>query len=242
MGSCVHKAEVEDSINLSFISSPKHQMVQDVDFYQMDKFLIGYIRKTEQGYNMLIPNVIKEICFMYLSGQTQIYKICLLGAGNVGLSAIVNRLINDEFINIYDPTVENIYDYSMRVDGQLAPIKILDTGGQQLHFAYLDQWIQTNHAFIIIYSCINRYTFEYCKQLWKQIAAIHQNGQSVVAMLCGTKCDDLIRNGRQISFEEGEDLANSWNIPFIETSAKTGKNVTKMFEIFIREMRKKRWD
>ena len=37
----------------------------------------------------------------------------------------------------------------------------------------------------------------------------------------------------------GKDLANELNVPFIESSAKTGENVSKLFELLIRERYKR---
>lgn len=51
-------------------------------------------------------------------------------------------------------------------------------------------------------------------------------------ILIGNKCD---LSNRKISAEEANGLASKWNIPYIETSAKTRENVDKAFsEIFVR--------
>ena len=46
-------------------------------------------------------------------------------------------------------------------------------------------------------------------------------------LLVGNKCD--LENKREVSFQEGEEFANNNEMEFIETSAKTGKNVDKAF-------------
>ncbi len=52
-------------------------------------------------------------------------------------------------------------------------------------------------------------------------------------ILVGNKCD--LTANRKISFEEASGLAAKWNIPYIETSAKTRENVDKAFsEIFVK--------
>jgi hypothetical protein len=45
----------------------------------------------------------------------------------------------------------------------------------------------------------------------------------------GNKCDHGATQ-REVSFEEGQRLAEDYGVPFIETSAKTGKNVALAFE------------
>lgn len=51
--------------------------------------------------------------------------------------------------------------------------------------------------------------------------------------MIGNKCD--LKSQRLISFEEASNLAARWNIPYIETSAKTRENVDRAFsEIFVK--------
>lgn len=51
-------------------------------------------------------------------------------------------------------------------------------------------------------------------------------------ILIGNKCD---LSNRKIASDEALELASRWNIPYIETSAKTRENVDKAFsEIFVR--------
>ena len=59
--------------------------------------------------------------------------------------------------------------------------------------------------------------------------------QHFVTVLCGNKTDLEIQ--RVITTTEGRELAKQWNATFIETSAKTGKNVHELFEMLIREIR-----
>ena len=43
-------------------------------------------------------------------------------------------------------------------------------------------------------------------------------------------------NKRKVSYKEAKDLADSWGIEYIETSAKTGFNVKEVFEKLIQEI------
>jgi 50S ribosomal subunit-associated GTPase HflX len=57
------------------------------------------------------------------------------------------------------------------------------------------------------------------------------------SVLVGNKCD-MISN-RQVSYEAGEKLAGTWNVPFLETSAKTKQNNAECFTELVREIKKK---
>jgi len=51
--------------------------------------------------------------------------------------------------------------------------------------------------------------------------------ENVCKVLVGNKCD--LEDKRKISKEEGEELAKSYNIPYIETSAKSNLCVDDSF-------------
>ena len=51
-------------------------------------------------------------------------------------------------------------------------------------------------------------------------------------VLCGNKSD--LESERQVTKDEGSELAKKLNIPFIETSAKTGDKITEAFETLVR--------
>ena len=54
----------------------------------------------------------------------------------------------------------------------------------------------------------------------------------VELLLIGNKCD--LEYCHDVSKEEGEQLAHSLDIPFMETSARTGYNIDEAFETLVR--------
>lgn len=59
-------------------------------------------------------------------------------------------------------------------------------------------------------------------------------------MLVGNKCDKSYE--REVTREEGVDLARSFECEFLETSAKTGVNVERLFTVLVRKLRESRHD
>ena len=57
---------------------------------------------------------------------------------------------------------------------------------------------------------------------------------NVVSILVGNKCD--LESQRQVTFEEGQKLADHYAVRFLETSAKDSKNVEKIFSLMTREI------
>eukprot|EP00968_Pinguiococcus_pyrenoidosus_P011283 scaffold903_cov262-Pinguiococcus_pyrenoidosus.AAC.18 len=70
------------------------------------------------------------------------YKLVVLGGGGVGKSALTIRLITDNFLEEYDPTIEDSYRKTMKIDGIEAVLDILDTAGQEEYSSMQDQWIR----------------------------------------------------------------------------------------------------
>ena len=58
--------------------------------------------------------------------------------------------------------------------------------------------------------------------------------ENVVKLLVGNKCD--LEAQRQVTTEEGKELADRLGIKFIETSAKSATNVEKSFVISEKEL------
>ena len=61
-------------------------------------------------------------------------------------------------------------------------------------------------------------------------------GDSVTKLLVGNKCD--LEDARKVTYEEGAELAKHFDIPFMETSAKSSVNVEETFITMTREIKK----
>ena len=53
-------------------------------------------------------------------------------AGGVGKSALTIQLIQNHFVDEYDPTIEDSYRKQVVIDGQTCLLDILDTAGQEV--------------------------------------------------------------------------------------------------------------
>ena len=81
------------------------------------------------------------------------------------------------------------------------------------------------HGIIIVYDVTERETYENVRQWMHEIDRFAN--ENVCKVLVGNKCD--LVDKRKISREEGEELAKSYNIPYIETSAKSNLCVDDSF-------------
>uniref|UniRef100_A0ABI0NVI8 KRAS proto-onco, GTPase n=1 Tax=Bos taurus TaxID=9913 RepID=A0ABI0NVI8_BOVIN len=137
------------------------------------------------------------------------YKLVVVGAGGVGKSALTIQLIQNHFVDEYDPTIE---EYS----------------------AMRDQYMRTGEGFLCVFAINNTKSFEDIHHYREQIKRV-KDSEDVPMVLVGNKCD---LPSRTVDTKQAQDLARSYGIPFIETSAKTRQGVDDAFYTLVREIRK----
>ena len=150
--------------------------------------------------------------------------------GEEGRSAITTRYWNNRFIEKYDPTIEDCAQKRVVVDDYTYSVAVTDTSGTEQFKGMLELFMRNGNIFIIVYSITSRRSFDNIQQVYEQIT----NGitKNSICVLLGNKCD--LEKQRQVSIQEGEELALLMNCLFSEVSAKTGENVKEIFENAIR--------
>jgi len=139
-------------------------------------------------------------------------KICILGSGGSGKSSITIQLMNNTFVESYDPTIIDTYRKQIIINDVLYLLDIVDTSGQEEYIGMIDQYINSCNFFIIVYSITSRQSFDEVSKYREKIT-LENN-----CLLIGNKCD--LENERQVYYEEGKDLAKTLNMDFCESSAK----------------------
>eukprot|EP01088_Endostelium_zonatum_P020828 TRINITY_DN786_c0_g2_i4.p1 TRINITY_DN786_c0_g2~~TRINITY_DN786_c0_g2_i4.p1 ORF type:complete len:193 (-),score=52.56 TRINITY_DN786_c0_g2_i4:61-639(-) len=165
------------------------------------------------------------------------YKLVVVGGGGVGKSALTIQLIQNHFIDEYDPTIEDSYRKQVTIDGDSCLLDILDTAGQEEYSAMRDQYMRTGQAFLCVYAITSRTSFDEITSFREQILRV-KDEENVPMCLVGNKSD--LENERVVAASEGQDLSKSFGCPFMETSAKTRVNVEESFYQLVREVKKLR--
>ncbi|KAG0251191.1 Ras GTPase ras2 [Actinomortierella ambigua] len=176
-----------------------------------------------------------------------LYKLVVLGDGGVGKTALTIQLCLNHFVELvsmdglksltYDPTIEDSYRKQVVIDDQSCVLEVLDTAGQEEYTALRDQWIRDGEGFLLVYSIAARSTFERIKRFRDQITRV-KDTENVPLMLVGNKCDKLTE--REVSRDEGSQMAKLLRCEFTETSAKTCVNVERSFYNVVRMIRNAR--
>ena len=163
------------------------------------------------------------------------HKIVFLGDFGVGKSASTIQLVQSHFVEEYDPTIEDSYRKQVVIDDVVCLLDILDTAGEEEYSAMRDQYIRTGRGFLLMFSVTSRVSFDKIAEYYQQVLNI-KDEDSFPIVLMGNKCD--LKMDREISTEEGEELARELNCPYFETSAKDRINIEESFYELVREMRK----
>ena len=88
-------------------------------------------------------------------------------------------------------------------------------------------------GFLFVFDLTNRETFESVRDHRDNVLRVKSDDPKLPMILVGNKSD--LSAVRKVSYQEASSLAQSWNIPYLETSAKTQENVDKVFsEIFLK--------
>lgn len=97
-----------------------------------------------------------------------------------------------------------------------------------------DLYIKNGQGFIIVYSLTSKQSFQDIKLIRDQIIRVKGHNK-VPIVLAANKCD-LVEPFREVSTEEGFELANEWSVPYVETSAKNSTIVNSLFTEIVKEM------
>merc|ERR1712137_1377857 len=163
------------------------------------------------------------------------YKLVIVGGGGVGKSALTIQLIQNHFIDEYDPTIEDSYRKQVTIDDETCLLDSLDTAGQEEYSAMRDQYMRTGQGFLCTFAITSRSSFDEITSFREQILRV-KDEDKVPMVLVGNKCD--LEEERQVTAVEGQDLAKSFGCPIYETSAKARINVEEAFYELVREIRK----
>ncbi|XP_030082952.1 GTP-binding protein Rheb isoform X2 [Serinus canaria] len=133
-----------------------------------------------------------------------------------GKSSLTIQFVEGQFVDSYDPTIENTFTKLITVNGQEYHLQLVDTAGQDEYSIFPQTYSIDINGYILVYS----------------VTSIKR----IPIMLVGNKKD--LHMERVISYEEGKALAESWNAAFLESSAKENQTAVDVFKRIILEAEK----
>jgi Ras-related protein M-Ras len=160
------------------------------------------------------------------------YKLVVIGEGGVGKSSLTIQFFQRQFLDYYDPTIEDQYIQHTEIDGNWCILDVLDTAGQEEYSAMREQYIRNGRGFLLVYSVTDEQSLQEAAKLYKQVLRVKDRNEYPV-LLVANKVD--LVGQRKVSREAGQKVAEELKLPYIETSAKNPPlNVDLAFHELVR--------
>ncbi|KAH7322877.1 ras-related GTPase [Stachybotrys elegans] len=198
---------------------------------------------------------------MSISQQSPVpISITICGDGGCGKSSITLRLVRSQWTSEYDPTIEDSYSVTRRIDGTVYHLSITDTAGQE---EYRGMWASSNlsaDAFLLVYDITSRDSLDALTHFDELIdmetetrldnadrakragldpvshVTGHGRNKTVppVKLVAGNKCD--LQESRQVPAAVGLEWARKHGCGFMETSARLEVNIEETFALIVRRV------
>ena len=153
-------------------------------------------------------------------------KYIIIGDSSVGKSNLLLRYAHDKFNEDYQATIGVEFGAkNVEINNKTFRIQIWDTAGQENFRSITRAYYKNSVCAIIVYDITNKESFNNI-QNWIEDCK-NQCPKTIFFVLVGNKND--LENERKVSFDEGKKFADSNDILFFESSAKTGNNVEDIF-------------
>ena len=163
-----------------------------------------------------------------------VYKILLLGDSEVGKSCFLMRYADNVFVDNYITTIG--LDYKLKYvqldSGQVIKVQLWDTAGQDRYRTIAKNYYKGSHGILLLYDVTKTSSFENIREWIKDIR--EEVYEKAIIFLIGNKIDK--KDQIKIKTEDAEKLAEEFNIPFFEASAKSGENVDEIFKALYKKI------
>ncbi|MFX0003620.1 MAG: Rab family GTPase [Candidatus Hodarchaeota archaeon] len=163
--------------------------------------------------------------------KNYIFKILITGNASVGKTSLLRRYVDGFFDDSTIMTVGvDFFTKELNFDNARCLIQLWDLGGQERFRYLLENFVMGARGALLL---IDLTRMPHINDIleWVNIARLHDINLPI--LLVGTKLDleDLI----SVDDESALHLKNTFNmIDYIKTSAKTGYNIEKVFEILVK--------
>jgi GTPase KRas protein len=192
--------------------------------------------------------------------EPQRITITICGDGGCGKSSITLRLVRSQWTHEYDPTIEDSYTLTRKIDGQTYHLSLTDTAGQE---EYRGMWASSNlrsDAFLLVYDITNRESLDVLNEFndlidieaetrmdaWDRENSSRDKSKrdkgrervtgpvKPIKIVAGNKCD--LQESRQVPAQLGLEWARKRGCGFMETSARNTVNIEETFALIVRRV------
>jgi Ras-related protein Rab-2A len=164
------------------------------------------------------------------SSYDYLFKIVVLGEGAVGKTAIVTRFSHGFFRTDYKTTIGSQFavknvDFPRDTGNTTVKLQIWDVAGQSRFQILRPMYYRGSSGGLLVFDVTRRRTFivleEWLDELYRAI------NKKIPLVLVANKTD---LPDRVVEPSEGKEFAAKHDMPYIESSAKTGEGIVDIFQ------------
>ena len=151
-------------------------------------------------------------------------NIITLGNSSVGKTSLIQRYVDDNFENTFATIGFNTkFKTKILSNGEKLKVNFFDTSGQEKYYSLSYNYIKNSDGILLMYDITKKESFLKIKDWLKNI--FEHKDENFPILLLGNKCD--LEAEREVTKEEGIQLANELKLKFYETSNKDNINIEK---------------
>jgi small GTP-binding protein len=162
-----------------------------------------------------------------------VIKLLTLGETEVGKTSIVLRYSDDKF---HEDKIATIgIDFKIKIirkGNEVIKVSIYDTAGEERFKTLIKHYYRGANGILLIFDLTKKSTFDKLNFWLEDLRENSDNIDNLYIHLIGNKND--LEEQRAISFEEATNFAKKNKLPYMEVSAKTGKNIKNLFDEVIK--------
>ena len=163
-------------------------------------------------------------------------KFIIIGDDVVGKSNLLSHYVHGQFKPEYQSTIGvEFVAKNVVIRNTTYRIQIWDAGGRESLRKITRTYFKNTVCALVVYDISNRNSFNNVSS-WIEDCR-YNSPKTIFMVLVGNKSD--LADKRQVSTEEGRELAEKYEMKFYETSAKIGENVNDIFYDSVDEIAKK---
>jgi len=156
-----------------------------------------------------------------------LFKLVLIGDSGVGKSCLLLRFADDAFTESYISTIGVDFRFrTVKIDGKTVKLQIWDTAGQERFRTITSAYYRGADGIIMVFDVTSVESFDHVSDWLKEVNRYAADG--TVKLLVGNKCDRPASD-KAVTIDQAKEYANELGIAFLETSAKSAKNVEEAF-------------
>ena len=158
--------------------------------------------------------------------QEQIIRIILLGYSDVGKTTILRHGFDKGSPGMLSTIGIDFRSKYFNFDNSKIKVNYIDTAAQEKFRSISLNFLRGKDGAMFVYDVSKRETYEL---IWQWLDDIKENNEmNIGKILVGNKVD--LESKREVSKEEGEQLAEALQCKYYEISAKTGLNINEVID------------